>query len=97
MDEPNLITSCLSRSVTADGVFVRIEIVRIEGNPDWSLEVVDQDGTSTVRQEPFDTDAAALSEALRAIEKESTALFRDESNVVLFPGGRAPIPSIRIK
>lgn len=84
MDDPNLIISGLSRSTFVDGQSLRIEIVRLEGNPDWSLEVVDQDGTSIVWQEPFDTDAAALSEALRAIEEEGSALFRDETNVIPF-------------
>lgn len=89
MDDPNLITSGLSRSVTVDGSPVRIEIVRLEGNPDWSLEVVDQDGTSIVWQEPFETDTAALAEAIRAIraiEEEGTRLFQDDSNVVPFSG-----------
>lgn len=86
MDDPNLITSGLSRSVTVDHSPVRIEIVRLEGNPDWSLEVVDHEGTSIVWQEPFETDAAALAEAIRAIEEEGTKLFQDESNVIPFPG-----------
>ncbi len=86
MDDPTLITSSLSRSVAVDGASVRIEIVRLEGNPDWSLEVVDQEGTSLVWQEPFETDTAALSEALRAIEEEGGALFQKESNIIQFPG-----------
>lgn len=86
MDDPNLIKSGLSRSVTLDGSPVRIEIVRIEGNPDWTLEVVDVEGTSIVWQEPFETDTAALSEAIRAIEEEGAKLFLDDSNVIPFPG-----------
>jgi len=85
MDDPNLITSGLSRSASVDGASVRIEIVRLEGNPDWSLEVVDQEGTSLVWQEPFETDTAALTEALRAIEEEGATLFQEESNIVPFP------------
>ena len=85
MDEPNLIASDLSRFVLLDGSSVRIEILRLEGNPDWSLEIVDHEGTSLVWQEPFDTDDAALSEALRAIEEEGVGLFRSESNVIPFP------------
>jgi hypothetical protein len=86
MDDPNLITSGLSRTVTMDSSPVRIEIVRIEGNPDWTLEVVDVEGTSVVWQEPFETDTAALSEAIRAIEEEGAKLFLDDSNVIPFPG-----------
>ncbi len=85
MDDPNLITSGLSRSASVEGASVRIEIVRLEGNPDWSLEVVDQEGTSLVWQEPFETDTAALAEALRAIEEEGATLFQEESNIVQFP------------
>ncbi len=64
---------------------VRIEIVRLEGNPDWSLEVVDVEGTSIVWQEAFDTETAALAEAMRAIEEEGARLFQDDSNVIPFP------------
>jgi len=85
MDEPNLIISSLSRSAAIGDASVRIEIVRLEGNPDWSLEVVDQQGTSLVWQEAFETDAVALSEALRAIEEEGAELFQEESNIIPFP------------
>ena len=84
MDDPNLIISGLSRSVSLEGMTVRIEIVRLEGNPDWSLEVIDAEGTSIVWEEPFRSDHAALTEATRAIEHEGAALFRDDSNVVPF-------------
>lgn len=89
MDDPNLIISGKSEVVHANGVSFRINIVRIEGNPDWSLEIVDKDNTSVVWEEPFRSDQTAKEEALRAIENEGVALFRDHSNVVPFPRGGA--------
>jgi len=47
MSDPKLIQSALSRTIRADSTEVRIDIYRVE-TTDWSLEVVDETGTSTV-------------------------------------------------
>ena len=69
MDNYQLFTSPLCRAVTADGHTVRLEIYR---GPDteWTLEAVDELNNSTVWDDLFPTDQAALDEALRTIRDE---------------------------
>jgi hypothetical protein len=69
MSDPKLIQSALSRTIRKDGTEVRIDIYRLE-TTDWSLEVVDETGTSTVWDDLFPTDQAALDEALKTIREE---------------------------
>jgi len=85
MTDPNLVHSGLSREITVEGYNLKIDIYRLEDNPTWSLEVVDEDGTSTVWVDLFDTDKAAIDEALKTIKEEGLSAFRDSGNVVLFP------------
>jgi uncharacterized protein len=53
---------------------VRIQIYRCS-NTQWSLEVVDERGTSTVWDDLFETDKQALEEAFMAIETEGIGCF----------------------
>ena len=85
MSDPNLISSGLSRRVKVEGHELRIEIGKLEEDPTWTLEVVDEDGTSTVWDDQFENDQAALDEAMSAIEEEGLAAFRDTGNVIKFP------------
>lgn len=85
MPDPNLVISGLSRQVQARGETLKIDIYRLEGASAWALEVVDQQGTSTVWDDQFDSDQAALEEVLRVIEEEGPAAFHDHGNVVPFP------------
>lgn len=64
-----LVTSSLSRPITDKGLTVRIEIYRGE-NTEWTLEVVDASNNSTVWDDLFPTDQAALDEALRTVREE---------------------------
>lgn len=73
-EDIELIHSPLARTYSAEGRSVSIEIYRSPGSP-WVLEVVDELGTSTVWDELFDTDEAALEAALAAIEEEGIASF----------------------
>jgi hypothetical protein len=68
-DEPDVINSQLSQSVTRNGVTVRVEIYG-DFNDRWILEVVDAENTSHVWDEHFKTDQQALTEAFRAIDEE---------------------------
>lgn len=70
----DIIDSPLAQTYSADGHTVRIQIYRL---PDtlWSLEVVDERGTSTVWDDLFETDKQALEEAFMAIESEGIAQF----------------------
>ncbi len=85
MPDPNLVISGLSQQVQVNGHTLKIDIYRLEHESVWALEVVDQHGTSTVWDDLFDSDQAALDEALRVIEKKGPAAFNDQGNVVQFP------------
>lgn len=83
--DPNLVTSGLSRTVTVDGVTVAINIYRLEDDPQWSLEVVNEVGTSTVWEVPFDTDEEAFVAFQLTVEVEGMEAFLDHTNVIPFP------------
>ncbi|TYC98014.1 hypothetical protein [Novosphingobium sp. BW1] len=83
--DPNLVVSGLSGTVTQDGVTVDVNIVRLEDEPGWSLEVVNSSGTSTVWDDPFATDAAARDAFRQAVSEEGMACFLDSATVIPFP------------
>jgi len=58
-----------------DGKSVQIDIYQ-DGQDGWVLEIVDECNNSTVWDDSFPTDVAALNEAHEAIEKEGMAAFR---------------------
>ena len=64
--------SPLSQRLSRDGTTVEIQIYE-DGKGGWLLEVVDEFGNSTVWNESFLTDQAALTEALKTIEREGIA------------------------
>ena len=73
-DHIELIHSPLTQTHSADGHTLRIQIYRCSDSP-WTLEVVDELGTSTVWDEPFETDTAALEAAFAAIEEDGIHHF----------------------
>lgn len=73
-DETELIHSPLTRTHSAEGHTLCIQIYRSPGTP-WILEIEDELGTSTVWDETFDTDTAALATAFAAIEAEGVRTF----------------------
>ena len=82
--EPNIVTSGLSRSITRDGASISLEIYRLESEPEWSLEVVNDCGTSIVWDDLFETDDLALAAFEQVVADEGMATFLDPSNVVPF-------------
>jgi uncharacterized protein len=70
--QESLIVSPLSQRVTRDGTAVEVEIYG-NGKGAWLLEVVDEFGNSTVWDDSFPTDSAALAEALNVIDSEGIA------------------------
>lgn len=82
--DPNIITSGLSRRVSRDGVTVDVAIYRLETEAEWSLEVVNAAGTSTVWDDLFPTDDAANEEFLRTVADEGMAAFLDSGKVIPF-------------
>jgi hypothetical protein len=74
MSDLKIIRSALSRTIREGGMEIRIQIYRLE-TTDWSLEVVDQTGASTVRDYLFPTDQAALDEVMKTIHEGSIGTF----------------------
>ncbi|MDH1698664.1 hypothetical protein N5I05_08940 [Acinetobacter johnsonii] len=66
-DENDLIDSPLSQILQEDNEQVEILIYRLPDS-NWTLEVVNQNGTSTVWDETFPSDQEALSVALDGIK-----------------------------
>ena len=85
MTDPNIVNSGLSQRVTVEGHNFSIEIYKLEDGNEWSLEVVDEEGTSIVWDDLFDSDQAAFDEVTRAIKEEGLAAFQESGNVVPFP------------
>jgi hypothetical protein len=71
---PELIHSDLETTQTKGPYSVEIFIYR-SADSGWLLEVVAEDGNSTVWEDPFDTDEAALGEAILAIKEEGIQSF----------------------
>ena len=86
--DPNLVTSSLSRTVNVDGVTVVVNIYRLEHDAQWALEVVNEVGTSTVWDAPFDTDEEAFAAFQLTVEEEGMEAFLDRTNVIPFPRRR---------
>lgn len=66
-DEPKLELSPLSQEISSGGRTVSVEIYRLEGDASWTLEVVDEFNNSTVWDDTFVTESAALTEAKKTI------------------------------
>ena len=69
-EEPKLETSPLSQELSSGDQTVRIEIFRLVGEPSWILEVVDEHNNSTVWDDRFEKDSAALAEVQTTISTE---------------------------
>jgi hypothetical protein len=75
-DDPQIESSPLCTSVTREGITLRVEIYRIAGSGEgWSLEVVDQDGGSTVWSDLFATEQDAYAEFTQTLETEGIRAF----------------------
>ncbi|WP_159982612.1 MULTISPECIES: hypothetical protein [unclassified Novosphingobium] len=76
--DPTIIPSPLSKTVSRDGIAVEVRIFKLEEDDGWTLEVLNQTGTSTVWEDPFDTDAAAFAAFQRTVEAEGMETFLDD-------------------
>lgn len=81
-DEPNLVTSSKSQRVVVDGYPFSIEIRRLEADKNWTLEVVDHEGTSHVWDDQFRSDKDARDAAVQALESEGAIAFMRGDNVI---------------
>ncbi len=74
-EEPELEDSPLSGPLTSGGRKVEIQIYRLKGDQAWTLEVVDEYNNSTVWDETFTSDSAALADAKKAILENTVGAF----------------------
>tara|TARA_Y100000589_G_C26841471_1_gene502155 strand:- start:246 stop:518 length:273 start_codon:yes stop_codon:yes gene_type:complete len=79
-DEPKLELSDLSQEITSGERTVSVEIYRLEGDVEWALEIVDEFNNSTVWDDTFPTESAALTEAKKAILEERVTSFIGPEN-----------------
>lgn len=83
--DPNIVNSSLSGLVTIDGVTVDVQVYRLEHDPKWALEVINEAGTSTTWDILFDTDDEAYAAFKLVVEEEGIESFLDNDNVIPFP------------
>jgi hypothetical protein len=81
--DPIIVVSDLCSRVTGGAVSVDIQIYRLEHETAWTLEVVDHEGASTVFDDKFDTDQAALDAAMQVIEDEGISTFVEDRSGTL--------------
>lgn len=88
--DPEIINSRLSRSFTWDGYRLRVEIYRLDDRPGWTLEVINEAGTSIVWDDQFATDRDADNAFRETLATEGLTAFLDdeEGNVIPFPSTR---------
>jgi hypothetical protein len=68
-EEPTIIYSPLQQRIERDGTYVDVQIYRGEKEMAWVLEVVDEDDASTLYEDFFESDQAALDEVLATIQE----------------------------
>ncbi|RJS94161.1 hypothetical protein [Salinisphaera sp. Q1T1-3] len=74
-EERELEDSTLSGPLTSGRRKVEIQIYRLKGDQAWTLEVVDEYNNSTVWDETFTSDSAALADAKKAILENTIGAF----------------------
>ncbi|MCL1127492.1 hypothetical protein [Shewanella surugensis] len=74
IEDVELTFSPLSRKFEQGGQSVEIDIFKGD-TKGWILEIIATCGTSTVWEDPFESDQAALDEALTAISNEGIESF----------------------
>jgi hypothetical protein len=90
MNEPNITTSSKAQKVLVEDHSISIEIYKLEGTSGWTLEVINDQGTSIVWDELFGSDDDALAIALETLDEEGLAIFTDndvpsnDDNVIPF-------------
>ena len=82
--DPNIVTSSLSGVVNDQGITVKVNIIRLEDEPGWSLEVENEHGTSTVWDDTFATDDAAYAAFRETVDEEGMCAFLDQAVVIPF-------------
>jgi len=81
-DDPEIIYSPFCAKFSKDDRVVEVNIFRVSTESTWHLEVINEMNTSTVWDDPFDSDAAAYAEFMATVEEEGMAAFEDVPMVV---------------
>ena len=74
MNEAEVKMSPFCRQITRDGTSIQV-LIYSDGNYGWILEVVDEEDASTIWDNSFLTDQAALEEVMNTIEEEGIQSF----------------------
>lgn len=80
-DDPDIIYSSHCAKFSKDGQTVEVNIFRLETETTWHLEVINERNTSTVWDDPFETEDDAYSEFLSTIETEGIEAFEDAPRI----------------
>ena len=80
----NIVYSDLGGHFSENGVDVEVIIVKLERGSEWTLEVVNSNGTSIVWDETFLDDLEAYAEFQRTVTDEGMDAFLDQRNVIAF-------------
>lgn len=83
-NELTLISSPKSQSFVVDGYRFDIEIYRLDFETGWTLEVIDQDGTSHVWDEQFPSDRDARNAAVTALQEAGAITFMTNDTIAPF-------------
>lgn len=81
--DPNIVDSSMSRKIVEDGITFDVQIYKIEGTNEWSLDVVTPDGTSVVWDDLFADDEVAFEEAVNTIRSEGALAFQNGGDNVI--------------
>jgi hypothetical protein len=79
MDEPDyeIVYSPLCRKVAQENKIIDVQIYRGAHEDTWILEVISEDGSSTVWDDRFESDHDALAELQATIISEGMAAFEE--------------------
>jgi len=80
-NDPEIIFSPSCTKFQKDGRTVEVSIFRVETETTWHLEVINEMNTSTVWDDPFETDIDAYAGFLATVEEEGMGAFEDVPRV----------------
>jgi hypothetical protein len=74
-DEPKLIISKKSQPISSGGRIVYVEIYRLENEKRWAMAIDDEFGNTSICDNTFKSEKAALLEAKKSILEEGISQF----------------------
>ena len=89
---PDFVYSSLSRTVTRDGITLKVNIIQMVGTTGWSLEVINDGDAPTIINCLFATDEEADAMFERAVAELGMHCFLRSENIIPFRGRGARHP-----